>query len=360
MKSHRLIRLTSTLLVLAGGIGSMAVAEDEPLRLRDKAVLNTLDIVSNDYAAFSPDGKTLLTFGVGDGKVLLWDMASEKNSVVLRHRRSNAVNAAAFSPDGKSIATAGYDGEIWIWDAKNGKKITSFAGHKEITALTYNGGGNTLSAAGRGELRVYDVAQESPALNGRLLRVRAIDPRKSFNSLRPVGVSRAMKRTMMGCGTQLYDAVTGNVCYRLTENEARSGTFPSTVITVDERKAATVGRECIVIWDLKAKDQDQGRPKHISHKQPDVAFHCLALSPNDKILAAGYEYETRRPGIGVGRGGILFVDVASGKLLLNHDARIGAVNTLAFSPDGRLLATADRDGVIKLWEVPVAWRKSDK
>ena len=366
MKVRRLIRLTAALLVVAVGTWGMAADDDEEPRLQDKVVLNTPDIVSSDYVAFSPDSKKLLTFGVGDGRARLWDVAGEKQIAVFRHGNTitfldfrkrrvtipSDVCAAAFSPDGKTIATAETDAEIWLWDAGSGKKITSFAGHKDINALLYSGDGKKLSAAVRGELRVYDVK------DGRLLRSRNIDPRKRRGWPRPVTASYAMKRPMMGFGTELYDAATGDLCNRLMGDVG--GLFACTAITADQRKVATCGTSTIRIWDTKAEDQDRGKPKDLAFEHLSVKVRCLAFSPNDKILAAGFKYDPPPPGVGGGRGGVLLIDVSSGKLLENHDAGIAAVRSLAFSPDGRLLATGDRDWTIKLWDVPTAWRKKDK
>jgi WD40 repeat protein len=154
--------------------------------------------------------------------------------------------------------------------------------------------------------------------------------------------------------------VTGDLRYNFAGGSVGPSVY-CTAIAADESKVAIGGTDGpTLIWDTKAEGQDRGRHKCLILRHPAVKVHCLAFSPNDKILAAGYEYDPPPRGVGLGRGGVLIFDVSSGKLLVNQDARIGAVYGLTFSPDGRLLVTADGDQAVKLWEVPLAWQKKDK
>lgn len=57
--------------------------------------------------AFSPDGGTLASNGLGPGSVVLWDVASRSRLRTLVHPdASTYVNAVAFSAEGKMLATA--------------------------------------------------------------------------------------------------------------------------------------------------------------------------------------------------------------------------------------------------------------
>jgi WD40 repeat protein len=66
---------------------------------------------------------------------------------------------------------------------------------------------------------------------------------------------------------------------------------------------------------------------------------CLAFSPNNSLLAAG-----------VGSA-VQIWDVTSGTLIISLDGHAGPVNNVAFSPDGKYLASAGQDNQLYLWQV---------
>jgi WD40 repeat protein len=90
---------------------------------------------------------------------------------------------------------------------------------------------------------------------------------------------------------------------------------------------------------LKAPDTVLPYPGHTAGVQG------LAYSPDGKLLASGDE-----------KGVLKIWQVADGKLLTRINAHTDDITVLRFSPDGKMRASAGKDAAVKLWDAEAAFK----
>ena len=116
--------------------------------------------------AFSPDGKTLVTWG-SPGPASLWDVATRTQIGSSLASGTSEVDAAAFSPDGKTLATADLSGTVQLWDVATHAPIGPplATGTGPVDAVAFSPHGTTLATANvDGKVQLWDVALPSNLL----------------------------------------------------------------------------------------------------------------------------------------------------------------------------------------------------
>jgi WD40 repeat protein len=112
--------------------------------------------------ALSPDGTRLLSIRsdlqVDDfiSEATVWDVRSGTVAAMLNGYTDHGNSAAAFSPDGKTIVTAGIGGTVNLWDPVGGRRLLTLAGPAvDVAAVAFSDAGDVLIGGYKTELRFW-------------------------------------------------------------------------------------------------------------------------------------------------------------------------------------------------------------
>jgi WD40 repeat protein len=259
--------------------------------------------VGGSTAAFSPSGNLLAASG-GAGQHLVYlaragaSTAMDATAAVLPGTGSMPIESLAFSRDGRMLAARDYHGDIYLWSTAAKRLIpTKVAEQSAYTALALSPGGKTIATAQLGDIYLWNVA------SGRLTGLLPLSQNAIVLSMAYSPDGRLIAIPLNGGGVGLWDVAT----------RKRVGTLP--------------------------EPGAQG-------------VEAVAFSPDGQMLAAGD-----------GNGKTYLWDLRTGKLIATLVNPLGPVplvlagqtmydvRSVAFSPNGRMLATSDTDGRAYLWRV---------
>jgi WD40 repeat protein len=357
--------------------------------------------------AISPDGNTVALAGYDRTTFRVVDLSNGKPKVLLDIRGD--VYALAFSGDGQTLAAAGWGGVIRLWRWRDGKELYD-GGHRDaVVSLAFAPDSKTRISRGMDHtVRMWEIAtaKETRRFDS---HDGGASERERFFFLFHMLDDRSLLRSVAE-GVGILDVQTGaERSFADLTKETPAGVSPDgrTVITYQLQGSAS-DRSTAVIFGLW-EGQGAGGKKireftHSFRDAPPTASAgaspvAAAVAPDGKTIAVSWFYlrhksmYMERVGHGVsifdvatgkerrigasGAADLAFIDggktlvcaevtkwkpdrdkdmmefwdVASGKKLRELQGRPEWRNVLAFSPDGKLFATASEgsDHAVYLW-----------
>lgn len=391
-------------LMMPGGNRAVVAAEDYSVRLVDLAtggIVQRFDGHGGRVGALavSADGRYLASGGV-DQTARVWDLANGQpfatfGGQVRYERHASDIYRAVFSPDGKRVASAAADGTR-IWDAETGVQIERRGGQwidwsadgrtlLEPAGLTDAATGRLLTPFGDKSLMSEPLflGDGGVVVNGALGdaqgkaffydakgKVRATTELAAFGKVVPAPAGPLVAILTHGADSRVVDSRTGaavtplgavqggpprwaafsadgatlavsymnllaliDLTQRKVVGAAEVNFISAAAIDGSARKVAVAGAADTQLWP--AMDAPPIR-LDVTGKVERLAF-----SPDGKVLAVAL-----KDGVGA-----LF-DAGTGARLATLSGHTAELTDILFSPDGGKVLTVSKDRTMRIWRVP--------
>ena len=295
-------------------------------KLNTKLVSESWSVDLQDYIidlAWSPDASKLAAITV-EGSVFLFNLQDKSDKISLIGQHDKGANSLSWRSDGTEFATAGHDGLVKVWDSSNGKQLCSLeAGDSWVGKVAYRPRGNVLATAAGKHLKMWNDHRE--------VSYESSDHSSTIADLEwnPNGSSVAVAAYF---GVTLH--VPGK--QKRPRKYEWKGSSLKMAWSPDAKYIATGEQDSTVhFWHMKSGEDAQmwGFPTKVSELSWDSSGRWLATGGGAAVClwdCSGKGPAGRKPRL--------------------YEAHLNKMTDLAFQPDGTMLASADADAFLFIWD----------
>jgi len=285
----------------------------------------SLDEKRVNCLSFSPDSKKLASGS--ERYISLWDVQSGmKEMIIDASDKARGVRGVSFSPDGKKLAY-GCDGyaTVFVYDLQKNNHIMNLNGHNDsITRVSFSPDGEILASGSDDRtIRLWNISTGNNTL--------VLDTPDRLIDLIFSPDGKTLAAEVDRNGICLWDVETGHI--KAVLSAGGRGAF-----SPDGKIFAAVG-DSIRFWDIL-----YGENKMIflgNTVLGPVGVRSISFNSDGTTLA-----------LGVSDGTIRLLEISTRAVKSVLEGHKGSVYAVSFSPDGKTMASASKDdGCIKLWDI---------
>ncbi|MBP0009414.1 caspase family protein [Roseofilum sp. Belize Diploria] len=313
--------------------------------VEDGTLLHSLEAHQSSVlaVAYSPDGQTLASAS-DDNSIKLWRV---RKSCLLQSLQAHkgSVLAVAYSPDSQTLASSSDDNTIKLWKIEDGSLLHSLGGHQHwIWAVAYSPDGQTLASVSRdGTVKLWHVEDGTllHSLAAHQSSVLAVAYSPDGQTLASASRDGIVILWHVEDGTLLHSPVHQSSVLAVAyspDGQTLTSASSNGIVMLWHVEDGTVKLWHVEDGTVKLWHVEDGTFLYLKAYQDVV--NAVAYSPDGKTLASASR-----------DGTVKLLRVDNGTLLHSLEAHQGVVNAVAYSPNGKTLASASRNGTIKLWNV---------